>query len=126
MPTNSAMMMPVFAIRRASITKAVQRTPKLLADKIGESLAGDDAHPDAHFLYDDKTDRHRNEGPEKRVAVVGAGGRIGGDSAGVVAGIGGDYPGPENGKIGEEVDIQIEPGRSATEKFRVAAPTFSV
>ena len=61
-----------------------------LADQIGEAFAGDHAHPGAHLLDQNQREGDRDQRPQQRVAEVGAGLRVGGDSARVVVDIGGD------------------------------------
>ena len=80
---------------------------ELLADEVGEALAGDGAHARAHFLHHDQGDRDRYHGPQELVSVGGAGLRVGEDAARVVIDIGGDEAGAEDG---EDDDQAHAPG----------------
>ena len=61
-----------------------------LADEVGEALAGRRAHTRAHLLHDREADSDNDQHPEQRVTVLRADARPRGDSARVVAGVGGD------------------------------------
>src|SRR5271163_2647026 len=63
---------------------------ELLADQVGESFAGDDAHARAHLFGDVQRDGHGNQRPQQRVAILRAGLRIRRDAAGVVVHVGGN------------------------------------
>ncbi len=62
----------------------------LLADQLGQPLAGDGTHTRRHLLDDDQADGDHHHHPQQVVAVLRADRRVGGDAAGVVAGVGGD------------------------------------
>ncbi len=76
--------------------------PVLLADQLRQPLSRDCAHPCRHLLHDDEGDGDQHHHPEQVVAVLCADRRVGGDPAGVVAGVGGDQPGPEKGEERDE------------------------
>ena len=66
--------------------------PVLLADQLGEPLAGHHAHAGGQQLHDRQRDRDQDDRPQQVVAVFGADRRVGRDPARVVAGVGGDQP----------------------------------
>ena len=61
-PTNSEMITPVFATNRQHYKRRPSYA-ELLANKVGQALTRNDAHPHAHFLYDNEADGHRDERP---------------------------------------------------------------
>ena len=69
-----------------------ERDPQaeFLADQIGQPLAGHRAHARAHLLRHDQQQRDGNQRPQRQIAVLRAGLRIGEDAAGVVIDVGGD------------------------------------
>ncbi len=69
---------------------------ELFADEVGKSFAGDGAHAGGHLLNDDEGDGGGHQGPEERIAVLGACLRVGEDAAGVVIDIGGDEAGTDD------------------------------
>ena len=76
--------------------------PVLLPDQLGEALARDRAHPRRHLLHDDQRDVISDHHPDQVVAVLRADRRVGRDTAGVVAGVGGDQSRAEEGEQREE------------------------
>ena len=74
----------------------------LLADQLCQALAGHGAHPRGHLLHHDQRDRDHDHHPQQVVAVLGADGRVGGDAAGVVAGVCSDQAGAEECERGDE------------------------
>ena len=95
MPTKSEMQMPMLAISTDAGREHRPADPVLLADQLGQALAGDGAHARGHLLHDDQRDRDQHHHPQQAVAVAGADRRVGGDAAGVVAGVRGDQAGAE-------------------------------
>ena len=91
--------------------------PVLLADQLGEALAGDRAHPRGHLLHDDEADRDQHHHPEQVVAVARSDGGVGRDAARVVAGVRGDDPRAEEREERDELDVEPvtrpEPGAAA-------------
>jgi len=75
---------------------------KFLANEIGETFAGDDAHAGTHLHGDVEGYGHGDEGPEQRVAVGGACLGIGADAAGIVVDVGGDDAGADDGEKKED------------------------
>ena len=72
MPTNSEMQMPRLA---TSTEPGCEQRPAhsvLLADQLGQPLAGDRAHPRRHLLDHDQRDRDHHHHPQQVVAVRGA------------------------------------------------------
>jgi len=74
----------------------------VLAHEVAQPHAGHGAEARRHLLHDDQRDRDRDERPEERVAVLGAGRRVGRDAAGVVAGVRRDEAGAEDAEKEEE------------------------
>ena len=89
-PTKSEMQMPRLATSTARRREHRPADPVLLADQLGEALAGDDAHARGQHLHDRQRDRDQHHRPQQVVAVLGADRGVGRDAAGVVAGVGGD------------------------------------
>jgi len=50
---------------------------EFFADKIAEAFACDRAHAGGHFLHHDQRKRDRDHGPEKEIAELRPGGRVG-------------------------------------------------
>src|SRR5262249_35305614 len=85
--------------------KHYERRPahaKALANQIGKTLAGDRAHASAHFLDDSETDGYGNEDPEKTISVLSSNRSVRGDTARVIARVGGNHSRAENRKIGKQ------------------------
>ena len=80
---------------------------ELLADEIGEALAGDHGHARTHLLGDVEGDGHGNERPEQRVAVLGTGQGVGGDAAGIVVHVGGDQAGAQDGQKNGDTPLPV-------------------
>ena len=74
----------------------------LLADQLGEALAGDGAHPRRHLLDDDQADGDHHHHPQQVVAVLRPDRRVGRDPARVVAGVGRDQARADEGEDEEE------------------------
>ena len=72
---------------------------ELLADEGGQALAGVDGQAGHHLLHDDVGDRDEHHQEERPVDELRPGRRVGDDAAGVVAGGGGDQPGPGRGQV---------------------------
>ena len=87
---------------------------ELLADKIAETLAGDHAHAGTHLLHHDERDGDGNHGPQKGVAVLRAGLRVGEDAAGVVIDISSNESGTENGQKEKDPDSPALPHGDAS------------
>ena len=91
-PTKSEMQMPKLAISTASGGEGRPADAVVLADQLGQALAGDDAHAGGEHLHERQREGDQDHHPQQAVAVLGADLRVGGDAAGVVAGVGGDQP----------------------------------
>ena len=90
MPANSAITLVKFVEHQRDHHEERGAQAELLADQIGKAFAGDRAHARAHLLRDDQQQRDGDQRPERQVAVLGAGLRIGEDAAGIVIDVGGD------------------------------------
>ena len=79
-----------------------QAQGELLTDQGGQPLAGVGGQAGDHLLDADVAhgDQHHEE--QRPVAELGPGRRVGGHAPGVVAGVGGDEPGPGGGQVDEE------------------------
>ncbi len=99
---------------------------ELLADQVGQPLAGGDAHACGDLLHDEQHEQGRPQDPQDLVAVVRAGRGVGGDARRVVVHVGGDEGRANDGEDGEERQQEapaeegahITPPRSARERFR--------
>ncbi len=74
----------------------------LLANQLGEPLAGDRAHPGCHLLDDDQRHSNHDHHPDQVVPVPGSHGCVGGDPAGVVARVRGDQARAKDSEEREE------------------------
>src|SRR5580765_3231748 len=90
---------------------------EFLANEIGETFAGNDAHASAHFHGDVQGDGHGDKRPEQRIAVSAAGLGVGGDAAGIVIDIGSDDAGTDDG---EKKEHATAPGITAGEEVESA------
>ncbi len=78
------------------MTKKVARKPNSSRIKSERPLPVMTPEARAHFFGDVERDGHGDEGPEQRVALMGAGLCVGGDAAGVVVDVGGDQAGADD------------------------------
>ena len=76
-----------------------------LADEIGEPLAGHDAKAGHHLLDQDEENEHRDQGPQERIAILGPGHGVRGNSTGVIVDIGRDDPRSDDAE--EEQDVRL-------------------
>ena len=90
---------------------------ELFADEIAETFAGDHPHAGAHLLNDDEGEGDGDHRPEEGVAVLGSGGRVGEDAAGVVVDVGGDEAWTEHGKEEDEPGSPGAPGSHFLDPF---------
>ncbi len=60
------------------------------ADQIAEAFAGARAHARGHLLHHNQRKSHGNDGPEKGVAELRAGERVGVDATGIIVNVGGN------------------------------------
>ncbi len=97
----------------------VARKSELFANEIGQAFTGDGSHARGHFLDYDQRDGGGDQGPQQRVAVLGAGLRIGKDAAGIVIDVGGDEARAQNRQEGHQPEFnQREIGLAAYQGFR--------
>ena len=89
----------------------------VLADQLREALAGDRPHPRGHLLDDDQRHRDHDHHPEQVVAELRTDGRVGRDSACIVAGVRGDQARAEEREQGQQA-----PGGAATRPKARACP----
>ncbi len=73
--------------------------PEALADEVHQALAGDRSQAGHHLLGDDQRDEDGQERPEQVVAVLGAGVAVREDAARVVARVGHDDAGTDDGQV---------------------------
>ena len=90
MPANSVTTRPTLATAKAQHGEGRQAQRELLADEGGQALAGVGGQSGHHLLDADVADGDQHHEEQRAVAELGAGRRVGGHPAGVVAGVGGD------------------------------------
>jgi hypothetical protein len=79
-----------------------------LPDQVGQPLARHDGHAGAHLVDHRQADGDQGEDPEHLVAELGACLGVGGDRAGVVAGVRGDQPRADDRQQDEEAPEAAE------------------
>ena len=95
------------------MVKNVMRRPNSSRIRSERPFAGDGAHAGGHLLHDDEGDGGGDQGPQQRVAELGAGLRIGEDAAGIVIDVGGDEAGTEDGKNRRQTEEDQAPAQAA-------------
>jgi hypothetical protein len=105
MPMNSVMTLPKFVIRIPSIMRKVMRRPYSSRIRVAQALARNRSHASAHLLHHDQRDGDRDHGPQKRVAELRPGLRIGKDSTGIVVDICGDEARPYDGEEQQQPEL---------------------